>query len=708
MHDRLKRYLLDPSGTNPDNLVRNEEHILSKNRIRAVVPIYGAFFSDSLVLFDKINKRRLNYGTDFCAAGLLQNETMSFGKSINSVVLILNSEVSNNISITYQNLGGEYERNIAGLEALLNLKRPDNDNPVFNDIEKLPTTFKPTFHKHDFGDMYGMDYLVFLLERLRMAVIWKKVEMVMTVIKYIDEFLNQLTIDSIDKADDTFNSILINFKASFNNVTFGLGLVRNYGLITIEEAKAIFNDEHFDKAIEGYLSIKGLLALKNELYSSAVSTKLSNLGKSHGTYILPTLTSLSSVVVGSVFILNSYSANKLDNIQMNEAIYPDINKKDTRWSIKKMTGKVSEVGGMFLATALNDNSTFTGRLRVNSLNELFMDWKSLLNSLDLDFLVDLENHLKDKTNPHNDHKSRLKLGNVENLPVATREEIVCNVPARAYITFENLMLYMKRFQTGEKNVRDIDLQESEVNTKRRMQAIFSPCGPCNTNKDEWNLVDECMVMAPPEKVPNAIYETDRNLVTTEADFATLTSYLEDFRPNQEVTIKVYRRVVDYQVPTPPPPVTNPPPPVAKFYYATWTACEDNLPYCLDAYTTLTVGDSSKIPVPVAALRTGVVKNDIGDVIHAGVTWAMETEEFEYISTTAKQLVRKLTEANSQYDITGAVISIQPGVMDDFAIRGLYKTVPYITAIRTLKFTATHNGKVVGTMNYVQELKIDVI
>ena len=86
---------------------------------------------------------------------------------------------------------------------------------------------------------------------------------------------------------------------------------------------------------------------------------------------------------------------------------------------------------------------------------------------------------------------------------------------------------------------------------------------------------------------------------------------------------------------------------------------------------------------------------------------METEEFEYISTTAKQLVRKLTESNSQYDITGAVISIQPGVMDDFAIRGLYKTVPYITAIRTLKFTATYNGKVVGTMNYVQELKIDV-
>ncbi|MEG3034044.1 MAG: hypothetical protein RR877_00955 [Aurantimicrobium sp.] len=672
------------------------------------MPIYGAFFSDSLVLFDKINKRRLNYGVDFCAAGLLQNETMSFGKSINSVVLILNREVSNNISITYQNLGGDYERNNAGLEAILKLKRPDNDNPVFNDIEKLPTTFKPTFHKHDFGDIYGMDYLVFLLERLRMAVIWKKVEMVITVIEYINDFLNQLSLDAIIKADDTFDSLLINFKAAFNKITYGLGLIKNQGLITVEEAKAIFNDEYFDKVNEGYLSITGLLALRDELYSSAVSTKLTNLGKSHGTYILPTLTALSGVVVGSVFILNSYAANSLDSVQMNAAIYPDINRKDTRWSLKKMSGKVTEVGGMFLATALNDNSTFIGRLRVNSLNELFIEWKALLNSLNLDFLVDLEDHLKDKTNPHRDHKSRLKLGNVENLPVATREEIVCNIPARSYITFENLMLYMKRFQTGEKNVRDIDLQESEANTKRRMQAIFSPCGPCNTNKDEWNLIDECMVVAPPEKVPNAIYETDRNLVTNEADFATLTSYLEDFRPSQEVTIKIYRRVVDYQVPTPPPPVTDPPPPVAKYYFATWTGCENNEPYCLDAYMTLPVGDSTKIPVPTAALRTGVVKSDIGDVIHAGVSWEMQTEEFEYISSSAKQLVRKLTEANSKYDVTGAVISIQPGVMDDFAIRGLYKEVPFITAVRRLTFVGSYQGKVVGTMNYVQEIKIDVL
>ena len=47
-------------------------------------------------------------------------------------------------------------------------------------------------------------------------------------------------------------------------------------------------------------------------------------------------------------------------------------------------------------------------------------------------------------------------------------------------------------------------------------------------------------------------------------------------------------------------------------------------------------------------------------------------------------------------------------MDDFAIRGLYKEVPFITAVRRLTFVGSYQGKVVGTMNYVQEIKIDVL
>ena len=119
MHDKFTRYLLDSTGVNPDNLVKSEDHILSKNKIRAIVPTYGAFHNDSVLVYDKTGKRKLDYGTDYCSAGLLQNETMIHGKAISTVILILNPQVSSNVSITYQCLGGDYERNNIGLETLL-------------------------------------------------------------------------------------------------------------------------------------------------------------------------------------------------------------------------------------------------------------------------------------------------------------------------------------------------------------------------------------------------------------------------------------------------------------------------------------------------------------------------------------------------------------------------------------------------------------
>lgn len=707
MQDKLIRYLLDPSGRNPDNLVRDEKHILSKNKIRAIAPVNGAFFSDSVYIVDSISKRPLSYGEDFCSGGLLQNESLLYGKSISSVILILNPEISNNITIKYQTLGADYQKNNAGLATLLNLSKPINNNGLFHSIEGLPGDFKPTFHKHDFGDVYGLDYLVYLLEKIRLAVIWKKVDMVMTIVKYADEYLTQLSADIIANADDTFQTLLINFKAAFNKVTYGLSLIKNYELITIDEAKAIFNDEHFDKTLEGYLSLTGLGALRNELYSYAVSTKATRLGLSHGTYILPNLTALSECVVGAVFLLNSVNINQLDGVTVNDTIYPDITKRSTLWSIKKLSGRVTDVGGIFMSTALSNGSTYIGRLKVNSLNELFMDWKPLLSTLDLSFIDVLSDHIGDKTNPHKDHKSRVKLGNVENLPVATREEIVCNIPARSYIVFSDLMLYMKRFMTGEKSSRDIDLQESEINTQRRMQAIFSPCGVCDTKKDEWNLVSECMVMEAPKKSPSVSYEADRDLVTNENEFATLTSYLEDFAPREEVTINIYRRVVDYQVPTLPPVTVPPPPTAAKYHYVTWTACIGDLNTCLDANYELKVGDSRQLTIPLAALRTGVIKNDLDVIVHDDVSWTMEIEDFTYISQSARQIVRKLVETNSDYVINESILKAQPGVLDDFAVKGLYKTTENFTAYRKLKFTGWIGTKEIGVLEYVQEVKVDV-
>lgn len=707
MQDKLVRYLLDSTGVNADNLVRDEEHILSKNKIRAAAPLYGAFFSNSVKLFDKINRRFLNYGVDFCTAGLLQNETMIYNQAISSVILVLNNDVSSNILITYQTLGGDFERNTIGLETLLKNDKPDNDNTLFNDIVKLPTVFKPTFHKHDFGDVYGLDYLVFLLEKIKVAVIWKKTELINSIIDYINDYLSQLTKDISNNADDVFSNLLIDFKNKFNKIVYGLSLVKNIDIITDTEIKAIYHNTEYNKTIDGYLTLKGITILKEELYSTAVSSKKTNLGKLHGSFILPNLTSLANCVVGASFLLNSYNINKIDNLVISLNIYPDLNKTNTLWSIKKITGNLNNVGGLFMATSLNDLNTYIGKLTINSLNELTITWKALLNSSNLDFLDHINQHINDKANPHQDHKSRIKLGNVENLDITSKEEIVCNMPVRSYVTFENLMLYMKRFMTGEKSLNDIELTENAINTQRRMQAIFSPCGPCNTDKKEWELVQDCMVMAPPEKIPNAILETDKTLINSSVDSATLTSYLEDFRPNREVIIKVYRRVVDYvdpEVTTAPPTL---PPPVASSYIGTWLNCPNNEDICGGSFMTFNVGNSKIIKPLNEHIRTAVVMDNLGNTIINDVTWSMDIGDITYIDSNIKQIVRQLVETDGVYIFNTPIVNIKPGVLDDFAVRGMYVEADAIAATRKIRLSAFRNGEYLNTIFYDQDIRIQI-
>ena len=42
------RYPLDPTGVNPNNLVIGELAVLQTRPVRAITPIYGPFFSESV------------------------------------------------------------------------------------------------------------------------------------------------------------------------------------------------------------------------------------------------------------------------------------------------------------------------------------------------------------------------------------------------------------------------------------------------------------------------------------------------------------------------------------------------------------------------------------------------------------------------------------------------------------------------------------
>ena len=159
---------LDPTGTNVSNRIIAEPHSLSDRPTRSIAPQYGAFFSEGLLIQD--GARVLTRGQDFQIVELHQEATLKYGKEICSVILIINNQVSSNVTVTYQALGGHYaysDKTIADLyQSVINDNRPVDWSNIFN----KPTEFNPTIHRHLLDDVYGFEPVVDYLERIKRAI----------------------------------------------------------------------------------------------------------------------------------------------------------------------------------------------------------------------------------------------------------------------------------------------------------------------------------------------------------------------------------------------------------------------------------------------------------------------------------------------------------------------------------------------------------
>lgn len=184
MADPIIRFALDPTGVSLNNLVINENHTLDANvQIRAIAPIYGPFYADSLVIKDLSNSTQLT-NTQFSCVELLQDATMQFGQGIYALILITDTTVSQAVSINYQVLGGQYQNSaqavITAYETLLTDNRPVDWSNVLN----KPTAYPPSLHEHLLSDVYGFQSVVAALERIRNAIILSDVPTLQAVIDW--------------------------------------------------------------------------------------------------------------------------------------------------------------------------------------------------------------------------------------------------------------------------------------------------------------------------------------------------------------------------------------------------------------------------------------------------------------------------------------------------------------------------------------------
>ena len=164
------RYPLDLTGASRDNLVLNELHTLKPTRVRAVALQNGAFYTASVVIRDVATARVLVAGQDYEFDNLYQMASEHAKAEVAAIIVIINTEVSNTISVDYQCIGGLYGYSTTAIMQQIEDLQLDNRKVEWGNIYNKPAVYPPAKHLHDIGDVYGFEYLVQAIQQLRHAI----------------------------------------------------------------------------------------------------------------------------------------------------------------------------------------------------------------------------------------------------------------------------------------------------------------------------------------------------------------------------------------------------------------------------------------------------------------------------------------------------------------------------------------------------------
>ena len=393
---------------------------------------------------------------------------------------------------------------------------------------------------HDLGDVANMDVLLYGLERLRSVLLWSVNTSVQSII--------QLTIGAIDShianifstADTEYINMLIDLRNSIIENGVGLDKVANLPLAVISDDEDKREDKDFldDNTVivhtdhDKYVATQVLSYIKEKLYSeliTRVDTAIDYKTTEYETNALGMTTAIDVPIgmsidrimkedeeltpkildrlgQGTTFILYPLATSLAKYPRVDKTVYPSDKDTSVYWAITKIAEVPDGKGSVLLGTNMSTGELYGARLRVNNVGAVSISWdpfiwdnvpkveydpvtgKPIYNEV-LPFAALFREHINDFNNPHKVRKIQTQLGLVENLPVATKSDIISRSGARKYITYDMLLLYAKAFLTGEKDCREIDEDDP---TAEDYQMIFAPCGYCGD-------LDEIKVPTCPEE-----------------------------------------------------------------------------------------------------------------------------------------------------------------------------------------------------------------
>lgn len=244
--DIIVKYPLDLSGESAENLVLNEPQTLLPGLNRTAVPNYGVFYTKDLVVIDAANGEELTPSTDYVPIAYVEEASDRSGLEVCAAIVVTNSNVSDNILMTYRVVGGEFSKLTSVLISYLETINIDERTVAWGDLLGKPSLFPPASHLHDIGDIYGWEYVVEAIGKVREAILYGDVQSHEEIINSINSRYESLSAQMAE-GNDTLIQALNTHTSDKDNPhdttkdQVGLGQVDNFS--TLNDAVAASETE---------------------------------------------------------------------------------------------------------------------------------------------------------------------------------------------------------------------------------------------------------------------------------------------------------------------------------------------------------------------------------------------------------------------------------------------------------------------------------
>lgn len=360
----IVKYPLDLTGRSPDNLVNNESHVVPRERSRGFAVLYGAYFTKSIRIIHAATQKVLVPHTDFICIHLYEKAARATGQEVCAAVLLTNDALDGEFLVTYQVVGGEFSSNVSVIEELIAQLELDKRPIKWGDILGLPNAFNPSEHIHDVDDLYGFEYLVEALDRIRAAITlgdYYDHDEIRQRIENLKEYLEEQDAQ-IKKSLETHLKDAGNPHKT-TKAQVGLGLVDNFATATQAQAE---------------------------------------VGTDKQSFMTP-FTTLASIEKNALVPLRAHIADKTNPHATTKA----------------------QVG---LGNVDNFLTATQAQAQAGVDKQTFMTPFLTMASIAKNAIEPLNAHVSDKGNPHGTTKAQVGLGKVEDYPVATQAQVNAGTP----------------------------------------------------------------------------------------------------------------------------------------------------------------------------------------------------------------------------------------------------------------------------------------